>query len=105
MQDLKYHQGFSDALGSVTHILQIMTDNVEKAVKSKKYNIIVPIVAQSVLSVADIWNDVNEKNNELIKTLAKKGKIRYNSNTQESIDKSTKETERRDSSGLERSEE
>ena len=97
MQDFKYNQGFSDAMGTVTSILQVMTEGIEKAIKNKKPNKILPIVNTALLNVAEIWEECNERNRNFAKSLAQKNNMEYNEDTEILVvDEKTKKIEKRE---------
>ena len=81
MQDIKYNQGFSDALACTTTVLETMLKEVEIVIKKKEYNSVVPLISHSVLSISNIWNEVNERNLAYVEKLAKKYDMVYNSGT------------------------
>ena len=81
MPDIKYNQSFSDALACTTTVLETMLKEVEEVMKVKKYNTIVPIISHSVMSISNIWNEVNKRNIEYIEKLADKYEIVYNKDT------------------------
>lgn len=85
MQDIKYNQGFSDALACTTSVLTTMLEKVEKVSKQKEYNKILPIITTSILSISEIWNEVNKRNNIYIEKLAKKYNIGYNRGTHQLV--------------------
>lgn len=98
MQDIKYNQGFSDALACTSSIITTMLQEVEDVIKKKQYKNILPIITTSVISISEIWNEVNARNVMYIEKLAKKYNIEYNRDTQELVvneDEQTIKTEER----------
>ncbi len=92
MQDIKYNQGFSDALACTTNVLETMLKEVEGVIKRKKYHAIVPVISHSIISISNIWNEINKRNIEYIEKLANKYEIVYNSNTHHlEVDEETQE--------------
>lgn len=90
MYELQYHQGFSDALASVTNVLQIMISETEKLYKKKEYRKILPVMGRSLVTVIEMWDEVNKRNEKFVERLANKHNITYNKDTQLIVDEDTR---------------
>lgn len=78
MRQIKYHEGFMDAMNSVANIIQILGDECLKAYKAKQYEQIMANMGAGFKTIGQLYEKNNEHLKNYLDKLAKKYEINYN---------------------------